>query len=289
MGRPYFGPGGNGDLFYSAGYRSSIDAPAWLRSIGLDAYEYQAGNGLTASLPTLARIGEAAKHADIRMSIHAPYYISLASVTPEKRMKSIEYILETVKAADTLGAYLAVIHPGGAAKLPREEAMALARDTLTRLLSVLPEGKLLLGFETLGQINQLGTLEEIIALASLSPRFVPVVDFGHLHAREQGSAFSTADDYRRVFDRIASACGPEIAENLHCHFSHIEWGRTGEKKHLTFDGDSAGFGPPHEPFTEAIFLDGLSPTVICESAGTMPEDSLTMKHHYEMLKGNVRQ
>ena len=47
-----FGPGGNSDAFRMAGYSSTVDAPMWLSKIGLDAYEYEAGNGLTAGAST---------------------------------------------------------------------------------------------------------------------------------------------------------------------------------------------------------------------------------------------
>ena len=40
-----FGPGGNSTSFYDAGYKSTVDAPKWVHSIGLDAYEYECGNG----------------------------------------------------------------------------------------------------------------------------------------------------------------------------------------------------------------------------------------------------
>ena len=56
-----FGPGGNGDAFRLAGYRSTVDAPRWLSSIGLTAYEYEAGNGLSASEGTLKLIGAEAQ------------------------------------------------------------------------------------------------------------------------------------------------------------------------------------------------------------------------------------
>ena len=34
-----FGPAGNCKTFYEAGYKKSIEAPKWLKSIGLSAYE----------------------------------------------------------------------------------------------------------------------------------------------------------------------------------------------------------------------------------------------------------
>ena len=40
---PTFGPGGNSDAFRLAGKKSTVEAPEWIRSIGLDAYEFEAG------------------------------------------------------------------------------------------------------------------------------------------------------------------------------------------------------------------------------------------------------
>ena len=37
-----FGPGGNGDLFYKEGGKSTVQAPGWVKRFGLDAFEYEA-------------------------------------------------------------------------------------------------------------------------------------------------------------------------------------------------------------------------------------------------------
>ena len=277
--RALFGPGGNSRAFYEAGMKSTVDAPGWVSSIGLDAYEYEAGSGLTASAGTLTLIGQKAKEAGIRMSLHAPYFISLSGVEEVKRLGSLRYISQSLNAAKLLGAYLIVVHTGSAAKITREEAMRLASDTLLHLLDEIPENGVLIGLETMGKINQLGTLDEVIELCKLSPRFVPVVDFGHMNARECGGVFSSAEDYLRIFDTIGTKLGDQIARNLHCHFSKIEWSAGGEKKHLTF-ADSI-YGPPYEPLVDLISREHLTPTIICESDGTMSDDALTMKRYYE--------
>ena len=62
-----FGPGGNSESFYAEGFKSTLQAPAWVRARGLDAYEYQGGNGITASAKTLSAIGEAAAGQGISM------------------------------------------------------------------------------------------------------------------------------------------------------------------------------------------------------------------------------
>ena len=277
--RAFFGPGGNSRAFYDAGLKSTVDAPGWVASVGLDAYEYEAGSGLTASAGTLMQIGQKAKDAGIRMSLHAPYFISLSGVEEVKRLGSLRYISQSLNAAKLLGAYLIVVHTGSAAKITREEAMRLAADTLLHLLDEIPDNGVLIGLETMGKINQLGTLDEVIELCKLSPRFVPIVDFGHMNARECGGVFKSAEDYLRVFDRIGSELGDPIARNLHCHFSKIEWSAGGEKKHLTFADEV--YGPPFEPLMDAIARANLTPTIICESDGTMSDDALTMKRYYE--------
>ena len=276
-----FGPGGNSEAFALAGFSSTLDAPAWLSKVGLDAYEYEAGNGLSAGPSTLAAIGRRAKENGIKMSYHTPYFISLSGVVEEKRLKSIDYIRQSLEAARLLGAGTIVVHCGSCAKISRDEAMRLAADTLVKTVATVDTYGIKIGLETMGKINQLGTLDEVLELCRIDSSFVPVVDFGHLNARDLGGVFRTADDYLRVFDRISSRMGSSVAENLHCHFSKIEYTNLGEKKHLTF-ADTI-YGPDYEPFVEAIVKGKLSPTVICESAGTQSDDALTMKKLYQSM------
>lgn len=274
-----FGPGGNSEQFYEKGYKSTLQAPGYLEEIGLDAYEYEAGSGLTASIQTLTAIGEKAKEHNIKMSLHTPYFISLSSVEEEKRLNSVEYLRKNGKGADALGADIMVVHTGSAAKISREQAMQYAAQTLALVEIMLIEEniKAKVGLETMGKVNQLGTLDEVLTLCKLSKRFAPVVDFGHMNAREQGS-IQTEDDYKRIFYRISDELGAEYAENLHCHFSKIEYTKMGEKKHLTFE--DCEYGPSPEILMKVIAELGVSPTIICESAGTMDIDALEMKRTY---------
>ena len=283
MDRATFGPGGNGDLFYAEGNKSTLQSPGWLEKIGLDAFEYEAGNGINGGEATLRAIGEKAREHHILMSLHTPYFISLSGIEEEKRLKSLEYIRKSLWAAELLGADTIVIHSGSAAKISREEAMALSKDTLARVADTFADTKIRLGIETMGKVNQLGTLDEVIEQCRVSPLFAPVVDFGHLNARNIGGAFPDTDSYRRIFDRIATTLGDTFAKNLHCHFSKIAYTGAGEKKHLTFADTE--FGPLFEPLAEAIVRENVTPRIICESDGTQAEDALYMKKAYEALRG----
>ena len=281
--RPTFGPGGNSDAFKAAGKKSTVEAPEWISSIGLDAYEFEAGRGVNAGETVLKAIGEQARLHGILMSLHAPYFISLSSVEEEKRTKSIDYISRSLAASELLGADTIVIHTGSASAITREEAMRLAADTLERNLEVNGNTEIRMGLETMGKVNQLGTLDEVITLCKISPKYHPVVDFGHLNARHIGNHFPDCDSYRRVFDAIACGLGDEYAYNLHCHFSKIEFTPKGEKKHLTFS--DTVYGPDFEPLAEAIVKEGVCPRIICESDGTMSDDALKMKRMWQESAG----
>lgn len=272
-----FGPAGNSLSFVAAGGKSTLQAPAFVASLGLDRYEYQGGNGIRGSEEGFKKLGEAAREHGIALSVHAPYYISLSGVETEKRLRSLVYIQQSVDAAAAMGADIIVVHAGSAAKISREEAMNLAKDTLYKTLeSVNNPAGVRIGIETMGKLNQLGTVEEVIELCRLGGTLCPVIDFGHVNCRELGAAFRTKDDYRRVFDGIADALGDSYARDLHCHFSKIEYTDKGEKKHLTFE--DSRFGPPYEPLAEAIAEYGLTPSIVCESDGTQAEDALALKN-----------
>lgn len=278
-----FGPAGNCDSFYAAGKKNTFEAPKWLKEMGLDAYEYQCGQGVRGSEASFRKIGEEARAAGIQLSLHAPYFISLSGTETEKRLGSIKYIEQSVFAAEAMGADLIVIHTGSASKISREEAVELAKDTMYKALEALPTTTVKFGLETMGKINQLGTLPEVLEICSIDKRLCPVVDFGHLNARNMGNYFVTEDDYARAYDMISEKLGGEYAEDLHCHFSKIEYSKGGEKKHLTFADDV--FGPPFEPLMNALHRVGVNSRIICESDGTQAEDALAMKKYYLSLKG----
>ena len=278
-----FGPGGNCEWFYAEGNKATVQAPGWLAGKGLDAYEYEAGRGVNASESVLRAIGDKAREHGIRMSLHAPYFISLSGTEEATRLKSIDYITKSLWAAELLGAKTIVIHSGSAGKISRERAMDLSKDTLAKVAEAVGDTNVHLGIETMGKVNQLGTLDEVIEQCKVDPKFVPVVDFGHLNARVCGGAFPDVDAYRYVFDRVGTELGDDVAKYMHCHFSKIEFTGAGEKRHVTFE--DTVYGPRFEPLIEAIVREGLFPNIICESDGTMTADALAMKKYYQELRG----
>lgn len=277
---PIFGPAGNSDEFYAAGNKATIQAMSFLAQKGLDAYEYQCGRGVNVGEATAKKLGDKAKQYGIALSIHAPYYTSLNSADEQKRLNSIKYIIDSARAADWMGATRVVVHPGGIGKMTRESATELACDTIRKLIVEIREQQLehiTICFETMGKINQLGNLDEVLTFCSLDERFLPCVDFGHLNARTHGQC-TTSEQYSAVLDEIENRLGHDRMLNIHSHFSKIEYSKGGEVKHLTFEDEQ--YGPNYEPLMEQILKRGAHPVFICESAGTQSQDALTLKQCY---------
>ncbi|MBQ5743311.1 MAG: TIM barrel protein, partial [Clostridia bacterium] len=258
----------------------SLQLPDFLEEMGLDLFEYQCGNGVTVGEATARKLGEAFRAKGKILSLHAPYFISLSSVEEEKRDNSIGYILKAARAADWMGADRIVVHSGSCAKISREEALALAKQTLEKAVDALKnEGLEHISIcpETMGKINQLGTLDEVLELCKVHDSFIPTVDFGHLNARTRGGV-CTKEDYLAVLNRMEDVLGEDRTRRMHVHFSKIEYTAGGEKKHLTFE--DAVFGPDFEPLADLLVQKKSEAHIICESDGTMDIDSLAMKQMY---------
>lgn len=282
-----FGPSGNSESFYEQGNKSSVQMPAWLRNLGLEAYEYPCGKGINIGMETAVKIGNEAKANNIFMSVHAPYYINFAATEESKIDASIGYVIRTLEVASWMGAKRIVVHTGACAKISRQKAMDIAVPVLKRAIKEADEA----GFsdiaicpEVLGKQNQLGTLEEILFMCKQDERLIPTIDFGHLHARGLG-CMNNIEDFERVIDKMENELGSFRAKNFHAHFSRIEYGKGGERKHWTYS--DVCYGPDFDPLAEVIVKRELSPVIICESRSMMAEDALKMKGIYENTRDAI--
>lgn len=282
-----FGPAGNSDSFSKMGYKHSLQVPEYIEKMGLDAFEYQCGRGVNIGQDKATELGLLAASKGIKLSLHAPYYISMSSVEEQKRLNSVKYILDSAKAVKAMGGNRIIVHTGSCGKISREEALTLAIDTMRISLDALDNEGLSdihICPETMGKVNQLGTLEEVLALCKIDERLIPCIDFGHLNARDLG-VLKTKADFEKIFVAIKNELGTDRLKSFHSHFSKIEYTTGGEKRHLTFE--DTVFGPDFEPVMELTAKYDASPVFICESAGTQAEDAKQMKDYYQALKRGI--
>lgn len=274
-----FGPAGSCERAAAEKIKSTEKLIEFIAANGLNAFEYQCGRGVMIKEPKGIAIGEKAKQCGVKLSIHAPYYTSLASAEEEKRLNSIKYIFQSAQAASWMGADRIVVHPGGLGKRTRMQAVEIAKETLLAAQNYIDEqglSEIHICPEVMGKINQLGDLSEVLEFCTLDERMIPCVDFGHLNSRMQGTM-----DYVKALDEIENVLGANRLKSMHIHFSKIEYTSGGEKRHLTFSDEI--YGPQFEPLIEEFVRRGMHPTVICESAGTQTDDAVTMMNYYNSL------
>ncbi len=275
-----FGPAGNSNSFYAQGYKRTTEAFVWVAQMGLNAFEYSFGRGVQLSQATAEAIGEAAAKENVQLSVHAPYYINLATEDTDKAANNIRYLMQSATAAGWMGAKRVVFHPGTPGALSYPDALARVKAAL--LVAAEALGSLLdhvaLCPETMGRPKQIGSLEETIELCQLGNRFIPTLDFAHLHARGKG-AINTEQDYANILDKLQKGLGRERAKHFHVHFAHIQYTAAGEKMHRTFADE--GYGPDFQPLARQLVQRGMEPVIICESQGTMAEDAAEMKRIYQ--------
>ena len=278
-----FGPSGNGEAFYAAGYKHTTEAAEYCRLLGLDCYEYSFGRGVNLSEGKAIEIGEAFKASGVELSVHAPYFINFANPDDEAAQKSYNYVLSSAKYLQLMGGERVVFHPAAQGKVSRDAAVQKTADRL----KVLRDFIYLNSFEnikfcpeTMGKLAQIGTLEEIVEFCKIDNCFVPAIDFGHINAREQGS-LKTVNDYKSRLEYMISELGYDRVKNFHVHFSKIMYGGKGEIKHLTFEDEM--YGPEFEPLAVALKDLKLEPYIVSESAGTQAEDAVAMKRIYNSV------
>ena len=248
--------------FGPAGYPSAGKTPEkaleYTRGLGLDALEVEFVRGARIKPERAAEIGAKARQLDIRLSCHAPYYISFNSDSEETRQKSIGWVMDTARAAHNLGAYIIVIHAASYGKSP-DTALPSVVDGLSKCKDMLDDEGIrdvILGVETMGKLGQFGTLDEIAKVMDQVDGVRPVLDVAHVHARGRG-CLRTEADMRGLMDQFLPLCG-DIA---HFHISCIKYGDKGEISHLPLETKE----PDLQMLADILDDSKQECTFICES------------------------
>ncbi|MHA1646492.1 MAG: TIM barrel protein, partial [Promethearchaeota archaeon] len=130
--------------------------------------------------------------------------------------------------------------------------------------------------ETMGKHGQLGTVDEVIEICKTIglDKCRPCIDFGHIYARNLGKLTGTKL-FEKTFNAIESELGKDIVENLHIHYSKIEYTPKGEKKH--YPNTTKEWGPEIDPLFKLCIENGYKPIIINESPDLDPDAQILMK------------
>ncbi len=252
-----------------------------LRETEMDALEYAAVYGLQTKQDKARLIGELARESGISMSLHAAYYISLASRTPRVRESSKNRLIKALKFAPLMNVKRIVFHPGSMVGLGENEAHKVIADGLKSVWQTAGDlgGGALLAPEIAGKLSAFGSLEQIIRLCQDVEGCIPTIDWAHLYARSQG-IINDKESYLKVLHRLEDELGELFVDNMHFHVSGISFTEKGEAAHRPLGKE---WGPDIFPLVEVVREYGYKPTFISESTNPL-QGALYTKFLFEELE-----
>ena len=249
--------------------KSTLEGIKETKRLGLQAMEVEFVRGVKMSNPLAKECGAEAKKLGIELSVHAPYYINLASEDPKKQKESVQRILDSCERGHYLGAREIVFHPAYFGKGDKEKVFQATKNHILDMMETIHKRgwNITLSPETTGKHSALGSLDETIMLVKETGCSFNL-DFAHLYARNYGKI-----NYKEILDKL------QILKSKHiqCHFSNISYTSKGERNHEVMNSH-----PPFEPLAKEILERKLNITIISESPVTW-RDSLKMKGIFERL------
>ena len=257
----------------------SVGAIQQTAALGLGAMELGWVQSVRVSEKTCADIKITSKQQDIKLSVHAPYFINL-NASDEEWPKSRKRLMDACHFGNLAGATDIIFHPGS---YFAAEPSEVYKKAFPRLLDCANELKrndnpVNLRPETMGKSAMLGSLEDTVQMALLDPKIKPCLDFAHLHARAGDGSMNSETEWSKLLEYYAKQLGEDSLQKLHIHLSGIEYSQKGERNHLPLkesDFDLIGL-------FKALKAMNCGGRVLCESP-IMETDALLMKETWQSL------
>jgi deoxyribonuclease-4 len=261
-----YGPG-VGELRFGPARIPSRESPeeaiAILQERHYSACEIDFEGRFWMDYPWAERLGELARDAGIVLSVHAPIAGFVGHAERGKKLNmAIGMLDHSAGIALAAGAELVVFHPGFLLERERQKALDDVVEQAGELRERLEKkGRgVPFGVEVMGRVNELGTIDDVLAIASRLDWVRPVLDFAHMHATSDGG-FTEVDAFADVLDRADAVLEPGAP--FHVHFSDIAYANRNETKHLSYGEGTLRA----EPLGEALARFERPATVISESPG----------------------
>ncbi|MBA3243576.1 MAG: TIM barrel protein [Actinobacteria bacterium] len=227
---------------------------------GYSACELDFESGFWLDYPAAERLGELAREHDIALSVHAPLFAFPGHPDAKKAKMALGALDRSAGLAAACGAEVIVIHPGFWLGRDRQatldDVVAWLGELRTRLEA--KDRGVAFGIEVMGRVSELGSIDDVLEVASRVSWVRPVIDFAHMHATSDG-AFTEVEAFAAVLESADAVLG--AGEPFHIHFSDIAYANRNETKHLPYGEGTLRA----EPLAEALRRFDRPATVISES------------------------
>ena len=252
--------------------RNTVEAPTFIRKLGLDAMEIEFVRSVNLTPEKARLLGKYGSDNDIRFTCHAPYFVNLCSAEAVKVHASKARILKSAEIASLAGAHSVTFHAGFYQGAPLDKVYEKIKSEIKDMAATLKKKNIdvVLRPETTGKESQFGCIEELVRLASELTGVGLCVDFAHLFARSVGR-FNGVEDYSSVLKLIKENIGTSELHDMHIHFSGMNYTEKGERNHLVLRDLNNHFD--YRGMVEAMKKYGVKGIAISESPN-IEEDAL---------------
>jgi len=231
-------------------------------------------SGLVQNFKELEHLGEIGRQLDVKLSMHTPYYMDLAS-NSDLTERSINNIRWAGLMTDSMGGDIVVTHQGLYGRQRKELAISNIGENIAMLMAWWHDNHLkpLLGLETSGRQEVFGSLDEIMDICDRVEGVVPVINFAHYHARENG-VLREPEDFGELLDRVRD----KVGNHFYTHFSGVEHEGGNEKRVTPIKKGDLRF----EPFAEYL-VEAMPDVTIISSSPLLEHDAMYMKVIFERV------
>jgi len=259
----------------------SVGGIQFSASLGFDALELAWVNGVRVSETTCASIKLAGEENKVALSVHAPYFINLNGIE-EKWPQLRKYLMDAAYFGNLAGATDIIFHPGSYFGQPAEDVLNVIIPRLRKCVDELRANgnPVILRPEISGKGAAIGSLEDVLEMASKIDGVVPCMDFAHLHARLGDGKMNSYEEWMSVLDQYRKKLGAAALKHLHIHLSGINYGPKGEKNHLVMEEADLKF----KELLRALHDSGAKGRLMCESP-VMETDALKFKDLWIKVSG----
>ncbi len=257
----------------------SVGAIEQLHNLGLNALELGWVQSVRVKEETCMAIEDMAERHQVKISVHAPYFINL-NADDEEWPKSRKRLMDAAFFGNLAGATDIVFHPGSLFSRPPEEVLPIAVKRLGDCKKELEDSRnpVVLRPETMGKIAMLGSLTDTLVMAREISGVIPCLDFAHLHAAPGDGTINSKAEFGQILETYRDYLGPQSLQNLHIHLSGIEYGPKGEKNHVPIRESDLKL----DELFEALREYNCGGRILCESP-VMEDDAIILRDLWESM------
>jgi deoxyribonuclease-4 len=259
--------------------RDTLNGIARVKELGLGCMELEFVRNINITKEKAPFVKKAAEQNKVLLTCHAPYFINLNAIEPEKKHASFFRIEKSAEILNECGGWSVCFHPGFYLNMEKESVLQTIKSSIKDIRKKLDEKgyDVWLRPETTGKETQFGNVDELLKISQEIEGVMPVFDFSHVHARSNG-LYNTEKEFREILGKVETYLGKDGLNHMHIHLSGINYSQKGERNHLILEESDMNYKDLLKVWKEFK----IKGAVISESPN-IEKDALLMQKYYDKL------